>query len=167
MNGRLTNEATLTVYYQPVGTLLTYIQYPDHDGMLCRREVHASHDSMTDWSQETIPFWMIDASTLNTAEGYEGNGFGKALLLASEGLVPAWVKELGNPGRVVAHHYDGSHGAEEPADCERGYRTGWTGTILSELGYTNNESTLEYWLGENRLAQMGNPERNWIKLLRQ
>ncbi|MEA3355541.1 MAG: hypothetical protein U9Q63_03600 [Patescibacteria group bacterium] len=168
INGRLTNEATLTIFYNQAHTLLTYIKHPNHDDMICRREVYATKNSMIDWAKSEFPFWIIDQSMLNTTSGFEGNGFGKSLLVASESLMPTWVKDLKNPPNcVIARHFDNSRGAEQSVKDQAGYRTGWTSQILSELGYKKGSlSLLNYYFGEDRTSNLGTPEKNWIKVFR-
>lgn len=168
INGDLTDEATLTIYYAQVHTLLAYIEHPDHEGALCRRDVRATQDSMIDWSEYEMPFWMIDQSIINTAPGFEGNGYGRALLFATESLVPDWVRDMPSPPhRVVARHFDDSRGAEQSAGDRTGYRAGWTSQMLHELGYKQaSRDSLIYDFGENRVANFGTPERNWVKTLR-
>jgi hypothetical protein len=168
INGWETDEAVITIKYNQPHSLLTLLTHPDVDGILCRRDVHAMRDSKIDWAQEEIPFWMIDQSMLNTAPGYEGNGFGKAILFATESLVPAWVNDLASPPyQVIARHYDNSRGAEQSAEDREGYRAGWTSQMLAELGYNQaSKSSLEYDFGENRAANFGTPEWNWTKTVR-
>jgi len=168
INGQETDEAVITMKYSQPHSLLALLTHPDVKGHLCRREVHAMRDSKIDWSQEEIPFWMIDQSFLDTKVGYEGNGYGRAILFSSESLVPNWVNDLESPPyQVLAHHCDNSRGAEQSAKDQIGYRAGWTSQMLRELGYRQATlSSLEYDFGENRAKNFGTPALNWVKTLR-
>ncbi len=165
VNGKQTDKVALVVYFEPSSTLRTFVEL--EESVISRREVCVVRGSMIDWAEQTVPFWLFGNSILTVRERFEGNGLGSALLIGSEKLCLGWARTLGEPTRVIAHHFDGAHGAEESADCRRGYRTGWTGNILSKLGYTNKREALEYYLGEAKVAQMGNPERNWLKIFRE
>lgn len=163
INGKNTNEASLVIRHDRASTFAR-ISYQDRP--ICRRTFHTGMRTTTDWAGDTIPFWMIDNSMLNTAVGYEGNGLGKALLLGTEGMIPPLIQTLDNSNRVVALHYDRAYGAEEDANCRFGYRTGWTSKMLNSLGYSNQKSTLEYYLGDKWVSQMGDADGNWIKIFR-
>jgi len=166
LNGRETNEGLLGVFFNPTHTLLTYLEHPEADGMICRLDMRATEETMIDWQSEKIPFWKIEARIIETKQGYEGNGLAKALFLTTETIIPAWLHYLSNPSLVLAYHFDGARGAEEPTHEKKGYRTNWTGNLLSTLGYSNKIGTLEYYLGENQVKEMGTPDKHWIKVLR-
>jgi len=167
LNGLKSNEATLGILFNPTHTLLTYIDHPDANNALCRLDMRASVDSARDWQDEEIPYWRIEARIIETKQGYEGNGLAKALFVATETLVPAWLHYLGEPQRVLAYHIDGARGAEESTEQKTGYRTNWTSNLLHNLGYSNSRNTLEYYLGDRRVKEMGTPDKHWIKVLRQ
>jgi GNAT superfamily N-acetyltransferase len=165
INGFSTDNATLRVRHDP--SYHTFAEIKLNDERLCHRTFKISRDSVEDWAQTPIDFWRCDGSMLNTAPGYEGNGFGSALFRATETLMQPWIATLSNPpSRVLAVHFDGSYGAEEDANCRDGYRTGWTGNLLRQLGYQNGASMVEYYLGEQELKNI-NPDKCWIKVFRQ
>ena len=168
INGEKSNEALITIKYSQPHSILALLTHPDYKGHLCRREVHASIDKKIDWSQEEIDFWLIDQSMLDTTAGYEGNGYGRAILHATESLLPAWVSYLAQPPyQVIARHFDNSRGAEQAAEDRVGYRAGWTSNMLEQLGYRQSTlSSLEYDFGEDRAKNLGNPDWNWVKTLR-
>lgn len=166
VNGYVTEGPLLTVLFREVYQLLTYIETPGVQGALCRMDMRATQESMLDWAEDEIPYWQIETSIIETQRGYEGNGFAHALWDATETLIPSWLRYLTGPSRVLAYHRDGARGAEEAADERNGYRTGWTGNLLAARGYTNRRSELDYYLSEHRVNQAGDPDRQWIKILR-
>lgn len=166
VNGTERDDVYLQFSYKPSKTVASIATW---DRNLSRRFVHASFDPVHIRGLTDIPvkYWEIGSSGSLTTKGYEGNGFGTALLFGFESLYPYWVEQLSDPQRVIAVGYDNSRGAEEEERNGTSYRLGWTSSMMQSLGYDNRTETLTHLLGPS-LAERSRYDggKTWVKLLR-
>lgn len=163
VNGVFVQDASLEVTYDHklFSADIMYNKKP-----ISNRRFQMSIDTVEDTNQEISRIRLIDHSRLSTAEAYEGNGFGMAMLIATEGIIPKLIATLPSPSRVIAHHVDGARGAEQDTADMMGYRFGWTGNMLHTLGYSNDQVMIKDCIGREAFNLFRIPQAHWIKLFR-
>lgn len=85
---------------------------------------------------------VISNSDVAVNVGFEGNGIGTALALGSEKRIPDILKSVGHSVAPIIYSLYMAQSHLAAAKPGTDARTGWTPTLLSSLGYTDDKEVL-------------------------
>lgn len=165
INKKILDTTTLTVDISRQSTYVV-ITNPENNETMCYRKFWYEKTKIEHkYKQGETPAWLVRPSYMQTSIGYEGHGFGKAILHLTELMIPQLASIFARDMNVIiAHCLATSNGSEESStQSTHGYRHNWTSNMLQKLGYINDFRLIKELLGPNKFKQENINKQSWVK----
>lgn len=94
---------------------------------------------------------VISNSDVAVSVGFEGNGIGTALALGSEKKIPNILKNVGHSNAPIVYSLYLARSHRADADPRTEARNGWTPSLLTTLGYTDNKKLVTRYINGDLL----------------